>query len=146
MLHVPRFHRREKSQEVSLKRAVGSRHSRILNVTRLARDAPAGNRKCTSLFLSLFLSFCLSLSFSTVRAWIHYVDEQIFFQCRYSWVTRRERRVRAAIDLVFSGVTIKHLMSRCVSERFDGVSGIDSGFESSESGSRARRGSEGKLW
>lgn len=33
MLHVPRFHRREKSQEVSLKRAVGSRHSRILDVT-----------------------------------------------------------------------------------------------------------------
>lgn len=138
MLHVPRFHRREKSQEVSLKRAVGSRHSRILDVT--------DSREMLLQEMHLSLSPSSLLPFlSRLRAWIHYVDEQIFFQCRYSWVTRRERRVRAAIDLVFSGVTIKHLMSRCVSERFDGVSDIDSGFESSESGSRARRRRERKL-
>lgn len=81
MLHVPRFQRRQKSQEVSLKRAVGSRHSGILDVTdalslarSFARDVSAGNA-----------SLCLSLSlFPPTARWIHYGDEQIFFQCRYS--------------------------------------------------------------
>lgn len=63
MLHVPRFHRREKSQEVSLKRTVGSRHSRILDVT------DSREMLLQEMHLSLSpSSLSLSFSFPTARA------------------------------------------------------------------------------
>ena len=62
-------------------------------------------------------SLSLSLSLSP-RAWIHYGMNRSFSSADILRLLARAG-VRAAIDLVFSDVTIKHLMSRCVSKHFD---------------------------
>lgn len=115
---VPRFRRRQTSQEMSLKRGrVRSRHFRIVDVT----DARELLLQETSVSFS-WRFFCAEVHL--LRGWTD-LPAPIFLN--YSFTRVRDQS--AAIDLVFSDVTIKYLMSHCVSERFVRPSGIDSPFE-----------------